>query len=134
VNVCTFKYGSFWLSWNLGEENPIDIRLECWSFLAPSYHWSWGGGRRGRNRTVVGFTTTPMQPVPITTDVVSSNSDQGTVYNIVCHWLAAGRGFSPGTPVSSTNKTARHDITEILLKVALSTKKKPTPKNQSLTW
>jgi hypothetical protein len=30
-------------------------------------------------------------------------------------------GFSPGTPVSSTNKTDRHDITEILLKVALST-------------
>jgi hypothetical protein len=26
-------------------------------------------------------------------------------------------GFSPGTPVSSTNKTDRHDITEILLKV-----------------
>jgi hypothetical protein len=29
--------------------------------------------------------------------------------------------FSPGTPVSSTNKTDRHDKTEILLKVALST-------------
>ena len=28
--------------------------------------------------------------------------------------------FSPGTPVSSTNKTDRHDITEILLKVALN--------------
>ena len=23
----------------------------------------------------------------------------------VCQWLAAGRWFSPGTPVSSTNKT-----------------------------
>ena len=29
--------------------------------------------------------------------------------------------FSPGTPVSSTNKTDLHDITEILLKVALNT-------------
>ena len=29
-------------------------------------------------------------------------------------------GFSPGTPVSSTNKTDCHDIPEILLKVALS--------------
>ena len=29
-------------------------------------------------------------------------------------------GFFPGTPVSSTNKTDRHDITEILLKVALN--------------
>jgi hypothetical protein len=30
-------------------------------------------------------------------------------------------GFLRGTPVSSTNKTDRHDITEILLKVALNT-------------
>jgi hypothetical protein len=29
--------------------------------------------------------------------------------------------FSPGTPVSSTNKTDHHDIAEILLKVALNT-------------
>jgi hypothetical protein len=35
--------------------------------------------------------------------------------------LAAGQLFIPGTPVSSTNKTDRHDITEILLTVALST-------------
>jgi hypothetical protein len=30
--------------------------------------------------------------------------------------------FSPDTPASSTTKTDRHDIAEILLKVALSTK------------
>jgi hypothetical protein len=35
--------------------------------------------------------------------------------------LAQGRWFSPGTPASSTTKTGRHDIAEILLKVALST-------------
>jgi hypothetical protein len=29
--------------------------------------------------------------------------------------------FSPGMPVSSTNKTDHHDITEILLKVVLNT-------------
>jgi hypothetical protein len=29
--------------------------------------------------------------------------------------------FSPGTPVSSTNKTDRTDIAQILLKVALNT-------------
>ena len=39
----------------------------------------------------------------------------------VCQWLAAGQWFSPGIPVSSTNKTDSHDITEILLKVALNT-------------
>jgi hypothetical protein len=37
--------------------------------------------------------------------------------------LAHGRWFSPGTPASSTTKTGRHDIVEILLKVALNTKK-----------
>jgi hypothetical protein len=34
--------------------------------------------------------------------------------------LAHGRWFSPGTPASSTTKTGRHDIDEILLKVALN--------------
>jgi hypothetical protein len=37
--------------------------------------------------------------------------------------LAHGRRFSSGTPVSSTTKTGRHDIAEILLKVALKHKK-----------
>jgi hypothetical protein len=39
------------------------------------------------------------------------------VYQLLAH----GRWFSPGTPVSSTTKTGRHDIAEIMLKVALST-------------
>ena len=42
-------------------------------------------------------------------------------YAIVCQWLATGRWFSLGIPVSSTNKTDCHDITELLLKVALNT-------------
>jgi hypothetical protein len=41
------------------------------------------------------------------------------VYQLLAH----GRWFSPGTPASSTTKTGRHDIAEILLKVALSTSK-----------
>jgi hypothetical protein len=36
--------------------------------------------------------------------------------------LAHGRWFSLGTPASSTTKTGRHDIAEILLKVVLNTK------------
>jgi hypothetical protein len=41
-------------------------------------------GRRGGNRMVVGFTLQlPMQSVPITTDVLSSNLDQGELYNIM---------------------------------------------------
>ena len=44
-----------------------------------------------------------------------------TLCDKLCQWLAAGLWFSPGTLVSSTNKTDRLDITEILLKVVLNT-------------
>jgi hypothetical protein len=40
------------------------------------------------------------------------------VYQLLVH----GRWFSPGTPASSITKTGRHDIAEILLKVAFNTK------------
>jgi len=54
-----------------------------------------------------------------------SRSWQGVLDTTLCdkvyQWLATGRWFSPGTPVSSTNKTENHDITEILLKVAVNT-------------
>jgi hypothetical protein len=45
--------------------------------------------------------------------------------------LAHGRWFSPSTPASSTTKTGRHDIAEILLKVALKHKKSKSNQNQS---
>jgi len=64
-----------------------------------------------------------------TTNVVSLDPADGKVYSIqhyvikfeVCQWLAAGQWSSPCTSVSSINKTDHHDITEILLKVALNT-------------
>jgi hypothetical protein len=67
----------------------------------------------------------PMQSVHITTKVVSLNATHGEVYSIQHYVIkfvndsrAAGWWFSL---VSSTNKTDLHDITEILLKVALNT-------------
>jgi hypothetical protein len=39
------------------------------------------------------------------------------IYQLLTH----GRWFSPGTLASSTTKTGRHDIAEILLKMTLST-------------
>jgi hypothetical protein len=44
-----------------------------------------------------------------------------TLCDKVCQWLTVDRWFSPGPPVSPLNKTDRHDITVILLKVALNT-------------
>jgi hypothetical protein len=73
-------------------------------------------------------------PVPLTYKVVLSTLCHWQVWHShrfsltfihkcdkVCLWLAAGQWFSLGPLVSSTNRTDRHDITEILLKVALNT-------------
>ena len=79
-----------------------------------------------RGRMVVGF---------ITTYAISAyhhwscefESCYGKVYSIQHYVIkfvsdhATGRWFSLGTPVSPTNKTDRHNTTEILLKVALYT-------------
>ena len=59
--------------------------------------------------------------MPITTEVVWFESRlwrgvlDATLCDKICQWLATDRWFSLGTPVSSTNKTDRHDIAEILL-------------------
>ena len=77
-----------------------------------------GRDHHGRDRMVVGFTTTY---------VISANhhwscefeSSSGEVYLLcgkVCQWLVTGRWVSP-----DTNKTDRHDITAILLNVVLNT-------------
>ena len=69
----------------------------------------------------------PVQSVPITTNIVSLKPGQwwgvldATLCDKVCQWLSTGWWFSPGTPVTSTNKTDGHDIAEILMKMALNT-------------
>ena len=78
------------------------------------------------------FRTTPTHPFPLQLKDARllHEYDSSTLYCWVghiktsrCQWssLSTGRWFSPGTPISSTNKTDLHDITEILLKVALNT-------------
>jgi hypothetical protein len=54
--------------------------------------------------------------IPLRRSVVDT-----TLCDKICQWLATGRWFSLGTSVSSTNKTDSQDITELLLKVTLST-------------
>ena len=79
----------------------------------------------GRDRMVVGCTTTYAISVshPQCCEL-ESNSWRGvldtTLCDDVCQWFAAGRWFSLDIPVSSTNNTDRHDITEIVVKVALN--------------
>jgi hypothetical protein len=78
------------------------------------------GGRRDRDLMIVEFTTT-YEINAINTNVMISNRvlDITLCVNLF-HWLVAGRWFYPGTPVS-TNKTDRYDISETILKMALST-------------
>ena len=69
----------------------------------------------------------PVQSMPITTKVVSSNLAHGEVYSIqhyVIKFVSDLRqvgGFLPVVRFPSPIKTDRHDIAEILLKVALNT-------------
>ena len=76
-----YDIGEKWLTWHYRQQWLTHSLLRC---------------RPGRDRMIVGFTTT-------------------------CAISAAGRWFSLGTLISFTNKTNRHDIAEILLKVALNT-------------
>jgi hypothetical protein len=76
----------------------------------------------------------PMQSVPIPTNVVSLSSTHGKLYSIQHYMIkfvrdlhhCPGWWFSPGILVSSTNKTDRHNIAEILLKVVLNTITQPS--------
>jgi hypothetical protein len=63
----------------------------------------------------------PVQSVHIATKVVSSNPAHGEMYSMQHIEIKMVSDLRPGTPVSSTNKTHRHDIAEIVLKVALNT-------------
>ena len=78
----------------------------------PSWPWSYGS-----------WTTYAISAYRHWCCEFESRSGRGAQHYVirVCHWFATCRWFSPGPPFSSTNKTDRHDITEILLKVALST-------------
>ena len=87
-------------------------------------------GPGGSMSYVVGLPHNSYKPITNTTWVVArlcklqkgctqlaAASDK--VYHV--QLLAHSRWFSPGTPASSTIEADRHDIAEILLKVALST-------------
>jgi hypothetical protein len=73
-----------------------------------------------------GLACMPMQSVPISTDVVNSNLNQGEVYNIMWYCLLVTYDRSV---VSSTNKTDGHNIIALLLNGALNTSKKNRTNN-----
>ena len=85
-----------------------------WLMLGPSYPWSYG-------TWIYNYLCNQcLSPLMLRVRIqLRWGVLDTTLCDKVCQWLAAGQWFSPGTPVSSTNKTDRHDIAEILLKVVL---------------
>ena len=92
---------------------------KMWTFLEISSR----EGGDGRDHMVDGFRTT--HAISAYHHYCFEFEPRGvldtTLCDKVCQWLATDRWFAPASAVSSTNKTDSNDITEILLKVALST-------------
>ena len=79
-------------------DTPFDCKVRC-----------------SRDRIVIWFTTIYMRSVHITTNSRSWRDIlDATLCVEACQWLSAGRWFSPGTPVYSTNETDRNHRADIV--------------------
>jgi hypothetical protein len=83
-------------------------------YLGPSWPWSYGSW-------IYNYLCSQCLSPLMLRVRISIRARCTTLCDKVCQWLATDQWFSLGAPVSSTNKIDRHDITEILLKVALNT-------------
>ena len=103
----------------LRQNKQITSHQWYWYFVNPSeLSWSWSYGSWIYNyvcNQCLSLLKLCVR-IPLRQGVIDA-----TLCYKVCKWLATGQWFSLSTSVSSTNKTDRHDITEILLKVALNT-------------
>jgi len=116
-------YNNSWINGSLGTKLFLPYQCALWTQYIMCYFVI--RGRCDRDCMIVGFKTTcAIISYSNSSFKFESRSRRGvlnTLCDEVCQWLATGRWFSPGTLVSSTNKTDRRDINEILLKVALNT-------------
>ena len=76
--------------------------------------WSWSYGSWIYNYLCKQY----LSPLMLWVQILLNRDVLDTTCDKVSQWLVTGQCFST---VSSTNKTDRHDITEILLKLALNT-------------
>ena len=83
------------------------------------FHWHLRD-HHGCDRMAVGFTTMYVI-IAFSYQHWCCEFESWTLCDKVCQCLTAGQWISLNTLVSSTNKTNRHDTTEVLLKVALNT-------------
>jgi hypothetical protein len=100
--------------------------MKCYSMWRLSWPWSYGSW-------IYNYLCNQCSSPLMLWVWISIRARCTTLCDKVCQWLATGWWFSPGPPVSSTNKTDCHDITEILLKVALKTIKQTNKQTNKQT-
>ena len=131
INFLKKKYFplNHWINLNQAlSESLLGYLLSILFPVIPSIFNQHGKGPGGLLGQVVGLPNNSYKPIINTAWVrarfcelqegctrLAVTSDK--VYQLLVH----GRWFSPGTPASSTTKTGRHGIAEILPKVALNT-------------
>ena len=118
---------------------PVGFIAFCVSFILyillisyiyrPSWSWSYGSWIDNHIFNQCLSQLTLRVRIPLRRGVLDT-----TLCDKVCVWLATGRWFSPGTPVSSTNKTDHPDIAEILLKVVFNTINQTNPVHYGNKW
>jgi hypothetical protein len=94
IRVCSYPVLN-WCFFQCISNNCVPLITP--SYLGPSWLWSYGNCL---SPLTLWIWIPPQQGVL-----------DATLCDKICQWLAAGWWFSPGTPVSSTNKTDRHHIT-----------------------
>jgi hypothetical protein len=100
---------------------PLALQHACTLTRTILIYYSWGH----HDREIVGFMPTcaiclSTLKLGVRIPIMARCTWSNNMWYKICQWLAAGLWFSLCTPASFTNKTDRHDITEILLKVALN--------------
>jgi hypothetical protein len=110
---CTFILVRFIYNWSISLNRLFRQYVLFYIFGRPSWPWSCGSWIFFHNYLCNQCLSPLMMWVRIWIRAMCT-----TLCDKICQWLVTGRWFSP---VSSTNKTNRHDINEIVLKVALNT-------------
>jgi hypothetical protein len=98
-----------------GYQNYIRFYFKFYDYNGPSWSWSYGSWIYNYIYNQYLSPLTLLVRIPFRWGVLDK-----TLCDQVCQWLATGLPVTPGTPVSSTNKTDRHDITEILLYIYIT--------------
>ena len=95
----------------------IFVSIETYLYTHEGLLWSWSYGSWVYNF----LCNRCLSPLTLWVQIRLRGGELDTIMcDELGQWLAAVLWFSPGTPVSSTNKTNLHNITEILLKLGLN--------------